>query len=154
LGPLTITFAASATLDAPFKLSEVSRIHSVIKTSAKIIESQSNARTATKALQILTENMSEIQAAVAEKRKKNEKEDFLFSYEEESDPEIFFIPYIWEVTVCAVTATSVEWAKDEIQVFPLLEVEEVPVEIAEAEGGNGSTPLVAHGFSQNLEDIF
>lgn len=134
--------------DSPFKKSEISRIHSVIKASAKIIESQSNARTATKALQVLTENMDQIQNAVAEKRKKNtEKEDFTFTYEEESDPEIFFVPYIWEVIVCAVTASSIEWDTNKIQVFPLLEVEQPPstgVDEADEKAGDISVPVFAN----------
>ena len=44
-------------------------------------------------------------------------EDFTFTYEEEADPEIFFVPYVWEVIVCAVTAISVEWNKDRIRVL-------------------------------------
>lgn len=40
-----------------------------------------------------------------------------FQYEEESDPEIFFVPYIWDVTVC--TLTAFEWARNKIQVFHL-----------------------------------
>lgn len=126
------------TTDTPFKKSEISRIHSVIKTSSKIIESQSNARTAAKALQVLSENIDSIKEAVAEKKKKHkEKEDFAYTYEEESDPETFFVPYIWEVVVCAVTASSVEWDRNKIQVFPLLEIEEVPEDVANGsrEGG-------------------
>lgn len=119
---------------APFKKSEINRIHSVIKASAKIIESQQgNARTATKALQALTENIDQIEEAVADKKKKeSNKEDFRFTYEEEADPENFFVPYIWEVIVCAVTASSVEWNRDKIQVFPLLEVEDIPADVVEA----------------------
>ncbi len=51
----------------------------------------------------------------------NDAEDFTFTYEEESDPEGFFVPYVWEVIVCAITATSIEWDKQNIQVFPLFE---------------------------------
>lgn len=45
--------------------------------------------------------------------------DFTFTYEEELDPEVFFIPYVWEVIVCVVTAGSIEWSKPRIKVFPL-----------------------------------
>ena len=138
--------------NGPFKKSEISRIHSVIKSSAKIIESQQfNARTATKALQVLTDNIDQIQEAVADKKKKaTDKDDFRFTYEEESDPESFFVPYIWEVIVCAVTASSVEWNKDSIQVFPLLEVEVAPDDVVEAHSG-ASAALPA--FADDIMDV-
>jgi len=102
-------------------------------------------------LQLLTENMDQIQASVADKKKKNtDKEDFRFSYEEEADPENFFVPYIWEVVVCVVSASSVEWHKNEIQVFPLLEVEETPSDVADAATEeNGATGV----FAQDLTDV-
>ncbi|KAL3801110.1 hypothetical protein HJC23_002403 [Cyclotella cryptica] len=42
-----------------------------------------------------------------------------FTYEEESDPEIFFVPYIWDVIVGSLTASTFEWARNKIQVFSL-----------------------------------
>lgn len=48
-------------------------------------------------------------------------EDFRFTYEEEADPEIFFVPYMWEVLVCCVSASTLEWNKSEIKVFALME---------------------------------
>ena len=33
--------------------------------------------------------------------------------------EIFFVPYIWDVTVGSLTASTFEWARNRIQVFPL-----------------------------------
>lgn len=127
--------------NAPFKKSEINRIHNVIKTSAKIIESQFNARTATKALQVLADNVDQLQEAAADKKKKAvDKEDFRFTYEEESDPESFFVPYIWEVIVCAVSASSIEWNRDYIQVFPLLEAEVTPNDVVEADSGAIAAP--------------
>lgn len=143
----------------PFKKSEISRIHAVIKIAAKIIESQFNARTATKALQVLTDNMGQIKDVVAEKKKKgSEKEDFTFTYEEETDPEIFFVPYVWEVIVCTVTASSIEWDKNKIQVFPLLEADEPPPSDlqldADAMGeGGGAGPHAAPNFAQDVLDV-
>lgn len=141
-------------LDAPFKKSEVTRIYNVIKTAAKIIESQFNARTASKALQILTENMDQMREAVAEKKKKTaEKEDFQFTYEEEADPEVFFVPYIWEVIVCAVTSSTVEWEKNKIQVFPLLEAEEVPSDVLEGADEPGTSAATANVFAHDAMDM-
>ena len=34
--------------------------------------------------------------------------DFTFTYEEEADPEIFFVPYLWEVITCVLAASSLE----------------------------------------------
>jgi hypothetical protein len=143
---------------SPFKKSEVSRIHSVIKAAAKAIESHLNARTASKALHVLTDNMDQIREIVAEKKKKApEKEDFTFTYEEEADPEIFFVPYVWEVIVCAVTASSVEWDKNKIQVFPLLEVDEPPPSDLQTDTGDtsptGAQSSPASTYAQDVLDV-
>ena len=109
----------------PFSKSEIGRIQTVIAMAARIIDDDGSARTAPRALKILTDHMDQVKEAVTDRRKRTsaEPEDFTFTYEEEADPEIFFVPYVWEVIVCAVTSTSVEWNKNRIRVFPLLEVE-------------------------------
>jgi hypothetical protein len=33
--------------------------------------------------------------------------------------EIFFVPYIWDVAIGALTASTFEWTRSRIQVFPL-----------------------------------
>lgn len=33
--------------------------------------------------------------------------------------EIFFVPYIWDVIVGSLTASTFEWARNMIEVFPL-----------------------------------
>jgi len=48
-----------------------------------------------------------------------------FTYEEESDPEVFFVPYVWDVIVGTLTTTTMEWSRTYIQVFPLNEDKEV-----------------------------
>ena len=142
---------------SPFKKSEMSRIHTVIKTAAKIIESKFNARTATKALQVLTESIDEVREVLVEKKRKtSEKEDFTFTYEEEADPEIFFVPYVWETVVCAVTASSVEWDKNKILVFPLLEADEpppadLPMDVDDSTSMQG--PPAASVFAQDVMDV-
>jgi hypothetical protein len=50
----------------------------------------------------------------------NGMEDFKFTYEEESDPEIFFIPYLWEVIVSTVTSSLLEWDRKNIRVFAIM----------------------------------
>ncbi|CAB9521233.1 Dyggve-Melchior-Clausen syndrome protein [Seminavis robusta] len=135
---------------SPFKKSEINRISNLIKTASKIIEFE---RSASKALQVLSENMDQLKEAVAEKRKKSsEKEDFAFTYEEESDPEIFFIPYIWEVAVCAVTASSLEWQISDIQVFPLLEEELPPSDVAVDSPGAEASPM-SNVFANDVMDV-
>lgn len=46
-----------------------------------------------------------------------------FTYEEEADPEVFFVPYIWDMIVCTLTTTTttMEWDRAKIRVFPLNE---------------------------------
>jgi hypothetical protein len=44
--------------------------------------------------------------------------DLKFTYEEEADPEQFFVPYIWEV-VYAQTKEDVSWVPARIRVFEL-----------------------------------
>jgi len=51
-----------------------------------------------------------------------DSEDFAFTYEEEAVPEVFFLPYVWEVLVCAITSGSLEWDKAKISIFQLLKV--------------------------------
>ena len=75
-------------------------------------------------MKLLTDNIEVIHDAVTDRRKRAKPEDFTFTYEEEADPEIFFVPYLWEVILCVVTSATIEWNKNRIQVFPLLDEEE------------------------------
>jgi len=50
----------------------------------------------------------------------NGMEDFKFTYEEEADPETFFVPYVWEVIVSTVTSSSLEWDRMNIKVFAIM----------------------------------
>jgi len=93
----------------------------VISSAFEIIRSGST-RSAEDALAILRASVE----ALKSKNQNHEEwsaesdEDFAFSYEEESDPEIFFLPYVWEVIVCAISSSILEWDKKNIKVFPLL----------------------------------
>ena len=51
----------------------------------------------------------------------NNFDEFTFSYEKENDPEIFFVPCVWEAIVCIVASSTVEWKKDNIHAFELLD---------------------------------
>eukprot|EP00557_Chaetoceros_sp_GSL56_P011355 CAMPEP_0176480042 /NCGR_PEP_ID=MMETSP0200_2-20121128/2066_1 /TAXON_ID=947934 /ORGANISM="Chaetoceros sp., Strain GSL56" /LENGTH=1076 /DNA_ID=CAMNT_0017876135 /DNA_START=179 /DNA_END=3409 /DNA_ORIENTATION=+ len=88
----------------------------------------------------------------------NGMEDFKFTYEEESDPEIFFIPYIWEVIVSTVTCSSLEWNKEHIQVFPIMRhlataAVEAPDHETNAIGDDVLTTVDNHEFSKDVDDV-
>jgi hypothetical protein len=93
------------------------RVEMIIKLSSKIVHEDGDARTAPKAFKALETNLDKLKAV----SDSNLEADFTFSYEEEADPEVFFVPYIWEVVVCVVTASTIDWDTDRIQVFPLLD---------------------------------
>jgi hypothetical protein len=120
-------------------------VEKVIKLADQIIHDDENARTAPKAFKVLERNMEKLK----EVSEKNKEADFTFSYEEEADPEIFFVPYIWEVVVCVVTASTVDWDTNRIEVFPLLEEEEDE----DLTDGLGAEVQELKGFSQDVSDI-
>ena len=133
----------------PFRKSEISRIMKVLEAATKTIDESGDARTAVKALKVLSEHVEEIQKVVAE-RKRPEPDDFTFTYEEEADPEIFFVPYVWEIVVCVVTASSVEWNKPRIQVFPLLEERDMEIPLVEVHEQGLADPTQ---FSKDVSDV-
>lgn len=93
---------------------------------------------------VLQKNMGQLKEAASKTQDtRDDYGDFSFTYEEEADPEIFFIPYLWEVVVCVATASSIEWEKDKILAFPLLEEE-----AAEEESSAPTT-----GYSENASDM-
>ena len=120
----------------------------MIETAARAIEADGDARTAPKALRVLSENMDQIKGVVVDRRKRSEAEDFTFTYEEEADPEIFFVPYVWEIVVCVVTSSSVEWNKHQIQVFPLLDEEPM-----EENGAAETVPIPVGEYSKDVSDV-
>lgn len=117
--------------------------------ATSIIEKDGNARTATKALKALAENIELIQGAVTENRKRADSEDFTFTYEEEADPEIFFAPYVWEVIVCVLTSASIEWHKNNIQVFPLQEERVETIDFAT----DGTPESTIPQFARDVTDV-
>jgi hypothetical protein len=60
----------------------------------------------------------------AEHAGSDDSSDFSFTHEEDADPKIFFIPYVWEVVVCVTTVISIEWEKENIIAFKLLQEQE------------------------------
>jgi hypothetical protein len=101
---------------------------------------------------VLSENMDQIRDAVSERKKRTDVDAFTFTYEEEADPEIFFVPYVWEVIVCCATASSIEWDKRKIQVFPLLEDPNNPLdESIHDVSGNNAAQL--SDYSKDVSDV-
>ena len=76
-----------------------------------------------------------------------------FQYEEEADPEVFFVPYIWDVIVGTLTTTTMEWTRNEIQIFPLNEDTEVAESLCEPEVATGSQDDNTGSTLDNTEDV-
>lgn len=75
-----------------------------------------------------------------------------FQYEEEADPEVFFVPYIWDVIVGTLTTTTMEWTRNEIQIFPLNEDPEVVEPLYNDEISTGSQDDTGSTLN-NTEDV-
>lgn len=123
----------------------------MLNTATRIIADDGNARTAPKALKILSDKVKLLQDAVAAEKRQKKTEDFMFTYEEEADPEVFFVPYVWEVIVCVLTASSIEWQKDRIQVFavakaPAIEHDDATVS---GDGTGANTSPTENGHQSN-----
>lgn len=122
---------------SPFQQVDVERIHNVIANANEIIQ-EASARTAEKSMEALTKNVDDLKRRMKRKVLNSNSssssvdssfsdstmtgmEDFKFTYEEESDPETFFVPYVWEVVVCTVTSGSLEWNRANIKAFQVMQ---------------------------------
>lgn len=124
---------------------ELGRVNKVIQVAGKLIHENGDARTASKALMVLKLNMDKLKEA----SEAIQDADFTFTYEEEADPEVFFVPYIWEVVVCVITACTIEWDTGRIQVFPLLDEEEE----ASTDPVRGEDQRLMQGFANDVSDV-
>lgn len=170
---LRVFFVGSA-----LKKSETSRLKIVLDSAAAIVRNDHTNHTAANVLQLLITNIDIIHDAVtkqddASRQRLKSKvvidtdENFMFTYEEESDPEIFFVPYVWETIVCAVTSSTIEWNIKQIQVFHLLKDQDDDLELDEdvddnnsyemdfSTGGEDTTTNVGHvpHFARDISDI-
>jgi len=103
---------------------QVERILKIAKAASTLIQ-EASARSAPKALNVLESEVESLKSVVEKKRRNRDSMgDYTFTYEEDADPESFFVPYVWEVMVCVVTSSSIEWKKNDIRAFQLLEPEE------------------------------
>lgn len=122
---------------SPFQQVDIERIHNVIANANEIIQ-EASARTAEKSMEALTKNIDDLKRRMKSKvlnlnsssssvdssisdSTMTGMEDFKFTYEEESDPETFFVPYVWEVVVCTVTSGSLEWNRTNIKAFQVMQ---------------------------------
>jgi len=123
----------------PFRPTDTEKIRAVIKVADELINKIPN-RTASLSMEELRKNVHLFKGLrVKEGRKRvhsinstdsvdsdisdstmNGMEDFKFTYEEEADPETFFLPYTWSVIVCTATSSMLEWDKKNIKVFPIM----------------------------------
>lgn len=103
---------------SPFRLADMESITTMLDKADTLI-GDASARTADKAMEVLenskdilkgsksNRNISSSSASVTDdstisttsSSTVSGMEDFRFTYEEEADPEIFFVPYLWEVIV-------------------------------------------------------
>ena len=132
-----------------------------------IDEDGNNARTAQKALKALNDHIHQLVDVVKESSTngrsiksmdyQSTEDDFTFTYEEEADPEIFFVPYVWEVIVCVITSATMEWEKSRIKVFPLLEVDddtaEHDVALDDDDDDNSETQSMIPHFARDVTDV-
>lgn len=124
---------------------ELGRVNKIVQLAGKLVHDNGDARTAPKALMVLKLNMDKLKEA----SEAIQEADFTFTYEEEADPEVFFVPYIWEVVVCVVTASTIEWDTSRIQVFPLLDEEEE----ASSDPVGGEDQRLMQGFANDVADV-
>lgn len=126
------------------------RITSVTQTASSLIQEE-YARSAPKALKVLESEIDVLKSAAEKKKKKGRADDFNFTYEEDSDPETFFVPYVWEVIVSVVTSSTIEWKRNEIRAFGLLEpVEGLQNQIPAEEIFDASTVTQFEGDAEDL----
>lgn len=137
--------------ESPFKTPDIEKISTMIKKADAII-SDASARTSEKSMEALQQSIHILKGSKSSSGKSSSNnrtlsssasitddstisttssstvsgmEDFRFTYEEEADPEIFFVPYVWEIICSCVSASTLEWNKRRIKVFALLEYEEI-----------------------------
>ena len=126
------------------------RIQSVTAEACRLIQDD-GATTASKALTVLEAQVEHLQKISEATKRKKERENIAFTYEEEADPEIFFVPYVWETIVCVVTSGTIEWSKEDIQTFSLLKPMEE--EATELTGSNGGPEPITGHFSEDIGEV-
>ncbi|KAL7492809.1 hypothetical protein ACHAWT_001816 [Skeletonema menzelii] len=115
------------------KQGDLAPITDLIQRANNIIEKHGTGRSAIEAMQTLKLYSSELKSeTVGDNRGRTGSADSVtseatdlgnltFTYEEEVDPEVFFVPYLWDVIVGALSISTLEWSREKILVFPLNE---------------------------------
>ncbi len=135
---------------------DTEKIRAVMKEADKMIQ-EASARNAQQSMEILQKNVhvlkglkvgstqrgrigseSSVDSTMSDSTM-NGMEDFKFTYEEESDPETFFVPYVWDVIVSTVTSNSLEWDRMNIKVFAIMH-HAGDAHLSDAEVENDSNP--------------
>lgn len=112
------------------------RILSTVGHASSLIQESGGSLSAIHAMEVLKQNVQSIMSHPSEfsnsadedalddrdHHKEDIEPDFSFTYEEEADPEVFFVPYVWEVIVCVITASSLEWSRPHIRVSPTMTI--------------------------------
>jgi hypothetical protein len=158
-----------STAASPFRPADTEKIRAVIKEADELIKKAPN-RTADGSMEELRNNAHVFKGLrVKEGRNRvhsinstdsidsdisdstmNGMEDFKFTYEEEADPETFFIPYTWSVIVCTVTSSLLEWDKKNIKVFPIIHH---AAGASRNEIEDDLTASSTNEFVQNVDDV-
>lgn len=155
---------------SPFQEVDFERIRNAIFAANEIIK-EASARTAEKSMEVLTQNLDDLKrrmkkngpysnssnasvdSAVSDSTMTG-MEDFKFTYEEESDPETFFVPYVWEVVVCTVTSGSLEWDRANIKAFQLLQnIMSSGQDVGQQEQSAVQSQSTVAGYSQDVGDV-
>ena len=119
-------------------LGDLAAISNLVATGNKIVKSNGGGLSARKTLKLLEDNLSELRSYSSEGallRRNSHSDDssassvasdasdlgnLTFQYEEEADPEVFFLPYLWDIVVSTLTtSSSMEWRRSSIQIFAL-----------------------------------
>lgn len=110
---------------------DMSSISALIKKANSIIEDNGAGTSADTTLSVLKTHVMELKSYLAPDGFASDADsvasdasdlgNMTFTYEEETDPETFFVPYVWDCTVGTLTTTTMEWSRRYIHVFPLNE---------------------------------
>lgn len=121
-------------IDSFASLGDMNSISSLIKKANAIIHAGGDGMSADQTLGVLKMHVTELKSYHPQEGLVSDGDsvasdasdlgNLTFTYEEEADPEVFFVPYVWDVIVGTMTTTTMEWTRSKIEVFPLNEAVE------------------------------
>ncbi|KAL9182779.1 hypothetical protein ACHAXT_004058 [Thalassiosira profunda] len=129
-------------------LGDVAPISAITERANAVVEENGDGKSADRTMEALKQHVSKLKAyynpdglvsdADSVASDASDLGNLTFTYEEEADPEVFFVPYVWDVTVGTLTTTTMEWSRNKIRVFPLNEeVNEPLTQTTDTEGLEG-----------------